>query len=59
MADIELVTITVRLVLSDDNDEVIRLEYPEDASVAQMVGILTMSVDTILHPPGEEFRDTE
>jgi len=51
---IEHFRVTTTRTLTDDGDDVIGLEYDPDAtSVVDLVGTLTMAIDTILHPPGD------
>ena len=49
-AGIHLGTITITHALDTDGDEIVSLEHDHDLSVVQLLGILDLCRDTILHP---------
>lgn len=50
---IHLGTITITHTLDTDGDEIVELEHDHALTVVQLLGILDLCRDTILHPPDD------
>lgn len=51
---IYLGTITITHTLDTDGDEIVELEHDHALTVVQLLGILDLCRDTILHPPVDD-----
>lgn len=51
---IHLGTITISLTMNEHGDEIVILDHDDDLTLVQLLGILDLCRDTVLHPPDDD-----